>query len=247
MLTELGLSQTDKKRLTNALKYILPETRSMRREVDGQMKNVYISLEIKQPFELVGEEKGAKQISYRKDTNIENMKRAIECLEEELKVVQDQIVQQFDSGVGLHFNFVELLFERQKMSTADINKYRDGLEHLLENEIVRLAESSDPHVLQAYEKAKLVKEIETFANMLALGVRTDTDLKLDGVFLSLTTNLREQCPLLYDIVERVFLTKSAGSVHKGIRENSASHAIAILMSLRSPKINNDFKILFTFM
>ena len=190
MLTELGLSQTDKKRLTSALKDIFPETRKVRREVDGQMKNAYISLKFKQPFELVREEKGAKQILYRKDTNIENMKRAIERLEEELKVVQDQIAQQFDSGVGLQINFVRLLFERQKMLTADINKYKDGLERLLEKEIVRLRESSDPHVLQAYEKAKLVKEIETFANMLALGASTDIDLKLDGVFLSLTTNER---------------------------------------------------------
>ena len=54
-------------------------------------------------------------------------------------------------------------------------------------------------------------------------------------------------PLLYDIVEHIFLTKSAGSVHEGIRVNSVSHATAILMSLRSQKITNDFKILFTYM
>ena len=42
MLTELGLSQTDKTRLINALKDIFPETKKVRREVDGQMKNAYI-------------------------------------------------------------------------------------------------------------------------------------------------------------------------------------------------------------
>ena len=82
--------------------------------------------------------------------------------------------------------------------------------------------------------------------MLNLGLSTNTEIEIDGsLFSTLSTSLHEECPLLFEIVECLLLTSSSGKLQTGRRIHSASHALAILCSLSSQKITNDFKILFT--
>ena len=77
-------------------------------------------------------------------------------------------------------------------------------------------------------------------------VSQQTEIHIDGsLFANLSTSLTEECPLLFEVVEHLFLISSGGKVQTGRRVNSASHALAILCSLSSQKITNYFKILFT--
>ena len=62
------------------------------------------------------------------------------------------------------------------------------------------------------------------------------------MFPSLCSSLRNNCPLLYDIVEKLLLTRQDGKIQGGIRVHSA---LAILSSLRSQKLKNEFKLLFS--
>ena len=57
--------------------------------------------------------------------------------------------------------------------------------------------------------------------------------------------LRDKCPLIYNIVETLLLIKDDQSVQSQQRVRSATHALAILVSLRNQKIQNNFKLMFT--
>ena len=110
----------------------------------------------------------------------------------------------------------------------------------------KLAEGQDRHNISDTLKQDIVSEMEKFKKLLHLGFKTDTEFQIDGsLFSYLTTLLTEECPLLFEVVEHLFLISSgekAEKVQTGRRINSASHALALLYSLRS---TNDFKILNT--
>ena len=72
-----------------------------------------------------------------------------------------------------------------------------------------------------------------FIDMLNLGLKESLDLNLDNIFNTLTSNVEKKCPLMYQIVEQLFLVKpSALEIQKG-RVKSALHALTILVSLKS--------------
>ena len=78
-------------------------------------------------------------------------------------------------------------------------------------------------------------------------MRAETDIDLKGsVFADLSKKLKDQCPLTDEILENLFLTTKEGkTVSSGKRVHSATHALAILCSLKSQLMTNDFKTLFT--
>lgn len=57
--------------------------------------------------------------------------------------------------------------------------------------------------------------------------------------------MRENCPLLFDVLDTLFLHKEDGRPVSENRVKSAVHALSLLVSLKSQKIKNDFKIIFT--
>ena len=72
--------------------------------------------------------------------------------------------------------------------------------------------------------------------------------ELSSLLSSLPQDLQSKCSLMYHIVESLLLTKADGSVHEGsLRALCASHALALLVGLRSQKLENNFKQLFTFL
>ena len=68
---------------------------------------------------------------------------------------------------------------------------------------------------------------------------------VSGVFSTLPVNTREQCPLLFKVLDTLVLHKTDGREVSEMRVRSAVHSLSILVSLKSQKIQNDFKILLT--
>ena len=64
-----------------------------------------------------------------------------------------------------------------------------------------LAKSKDPEHLCSEEIFELQKEMNIFIDMLNLGLKESLDLNLDNIFNTLTSNVEEKCPLVYQIVE----------------------------------------------
>ena len=136
--------------------------------------------------------------------------------------------------------------DRQKKVNNDLSKYTDGLVGVYEKEIQKLIEQKQVRQLSQTLKDDISSEVEMFKTMLNLELTTKTEIEIDGsLFSTLSSKLSEDCPLLFEIVESLLLVSSDGNKKTGRRVHSASHAFAILFSLRSQKITNDFKILFT--
>jgi hypothetical protein len=72
-----------------------------------------------------------------------------------------------------------------------------------------------------------------------------TEGDVSGIFSSLASNVRDNCPLLYNIPDNLLLHKSGGRAVSEIRIKSAVLSLAILISLQRQKIQNDFKLMFT--
>ena len=143
-------------------------------------------------------------------------------------------------------NYLKLFFERQKVINRDISKFTDGLVKIYEQEVEKLMERNQAFRLSEALKKDISDEVAHFKTMLNLGLNTKTEIQIDGsLFSNLSTSLLKDCPLLFEIVKCLLLTSSSGNVQTGRRVHSASHALAILCSLSSQMITNNFKILFT--
>ena len=72
--------------------------------------------------------------------------------------------------------------------------------------------------------------------MLNLGFTTETEIHIDGsLFANLSTSVIEECPLLFEVVEHLFLILSGGKVQTGGRVNSASHGSCNIMQFEQSK------------
>ena len=65
------------------------------------------------------------------------------------------------------------------------------------------------------------------------------------MFSPLTNDLCQNCPLLFNVLDTIFLQKRDHREVAERRVRSAVHSLAILRSLKSQKIPNDFKLMFT--
>ena len=242
VLHTLGLNNNDRSRLTKAISRVFPGVQLKRRilALGKERENVYYNIK-KKSFDLCDDEK--QKIVFPENSPVV----AIGRLQEEQHVIQDEIDKELEREEhNCNVNSIKLLFERQKKNAKEINKYTDGLNTMYEKEMGKLAESQDRHKISDTLKQDIFSEMEKFKKLLNLGFKTDSEVQIDGsLFSNLSTSLTEECPLLFEVVEQLFLISSGGKVQTGRRINSPSHALALLCSLSSQKITNDFKILFT--
>ena len=116
-------------------------------------------------------------------------------------------------------------------------------------ELGRLTKTAESGKLSVVESIELEKEINLITSILNFNMDdVEKDIKYEELHSNLTnlpSNLKDRCPLVYSIVETLLLTKADHSVHGDRRTLSAMHALAILLSLRSQKIQNNFKLMFT--
>ena len=126
-----------------------------------------------------------------------------------------------------------------------MEEFHDILTGLFEREAARLSAKQSQHGSLHSEEAKILnEEIEKCVQFL--NTKLESRSQFDGIFNELTGTVEHNCPLLYSILGTI-LQYDATTAAKYTRVKSAVHAIAILISLRSQKIKNDFKVMFTFL
>ena len=118
--------------------------------------------------------------------------------------------------------------------------FQKEIDHLLQNQ-------SQCETLCAVEKAKLDKELSHFLGYINIDLssKLPSEIQFANMFVSLTSSVKENCPLLFNILDALLLHKKDGRKISETRTMSAVHALAILISLKSQKIPNDFKLMFT--
>ena len=245
IISTLGLETDDSKRLSIAVKEAFPESVKVRRRLSGSQEKreiVYNNIKIRSSVTIHSEE---QRVLFPETSPIDNIKRAVERLHNEQVVIQTQIQNETQKiNDDWNTNYIRLLLERLKAVNADIQKYTDRLPNLYEKELAQFVHSQKE--LSVKSKREIQTEVQEFEKTLKSGLRTETEIKIDGtLFANLSQTMREQCPLIYEIVETLLLTTSEGRIATGRRVHRASHALAILCSLKSQRLSNDFKLLFT--
>ena len=97
-------------------------------------------------------------------------------------------------------------------------------------------------ILCSKYKDELNNELKTFISYLNIGLETDNfeEVNFLNKFSSLPDNVRDNCPLLFDVLNTLFLHKE--DVHSIL---VVLCTLSLLVSLWSQKIKNDFKLAFT--
>ena len=160
-------------------------------------------------------------LSIEENSEIANIKQLIAGVSSEL----DSVVQRLDhqlTGAEIQRDVVRALVDKMKFSDFFY---------------------TSPTV----KPAQLNEKIGTFIIVLNIGLETQdlSDIDVDGIFSALRTYTRERCPVLFDVLDTLLLHKADGRDVSEMRVRSAVHSLAILVNLRSQKIQNDLKVMFT--
>ena len=242
MLQTLDLKPSDASRLSRAISKEFPDVQSIRLGSGTAREHIYCNIQKRCSLSSDSEK---PKIVFAENSAVDNIKKAIERLQKEQVCIHEEMEKETEKE-ELNNDYMRVLLDRQKKINNDLNKFTDGLIGVYEKEIEKLIEQNQVHRLSETLKANISSEVETFKTMLNIGLTTKTEVEIDGsLFFTLSTLLKKDCPLLFEIVESLLLTSTDGGVKTGRRVHSVSHALAILCSLRSQKITNDFKILFT--
>ena len=240
----LQLDSSQKALATNAMFEAFPKCLVSRKGTGTERVSVYRNVARKQSFTLSLNE---PSLSLEETSEIANLKQLIANESAEL----DSIIQRLDqqlSAAEIQRDVVLALVDMQRKLQVRIQELSGTLEMLYENEVQRLLQNqSSCEALCANDKAKLNDEIGTFISFINIGLETEDTSEIDiyGVFNALPANVRERCPLLFDVLDTLLLHKADGRDVSEMRVKSAVHSLAILISLKSQRIQNDIKVMFT--
>ena len=121
-----------------------------------------------------------------------------------------------------------MLLTRQHSLNIQINQYRTALEKIYEEELNKLIEEKKAGQLNVNETKQLQDEIDKLKASFDFELESPEnqlkDLDLQSRLRELPENLQEECPLIYNIIEGLLISKSDGTAHVGMRVRSAVHA-----------------------
>jgi hypothetical protein len=237
----LHLEESQKILATNNMKRVFPSVLVSRRRKDGI--TVYKNVARKCSFKIDANE---SSLSLYETSEIENIKQVISSVSAELEIVTERLNKHL-SAAQIDRDVVRTLLEWQQKLNARIQELSAIRESIYEKEIQRLlCHQTQCESLCANDKDKLNEEIHTFIGFLNIGLEKNLDqIDFHSIFNELPSNVKEKCPILYDVMDTLFLHKKDGRDISKLRVKSAVHSLAILVSLKSQKIQNDFKIMLT--
>ena len=240
----LQLDESQKTQATNAVKEAFGKSLVSRRGTGKERVTVYKNVTRNFSFSLSKEE---SSLSFEENSEIANIKQVIASVSMELDAVAQRLDDQL-SAAAVQKDTVRALVDMQRKLQIRIQELTSTLERLYEKEVQRLLHrQSQCEALCANDKSQLNEEIGTFISFLNIGIESQnlSDIDISGLFSSLPTHLRERCPLLFDVLDTLLLHKADGRDVSEMRVRSAVHSLAILVSLKSQKIQNDLKVMFT--
>ena len=248
----LNVDTSAKRHVTNLVKMVFPEVTAQRRSSSGVTTYHYNGLAqnivLTSPISTHISSPVQKELSACELPQIRKLKDKIREKETEMAVIdrklENELVSEHPDKEQLH-----VFFKKQHTLVSERNVLQDALERIYEEELNRLTELRDSRQLRTMESEELNNEINFFTSILDFGFHSiDEDIKYDAIhqkLQKLPDDMRDKCPLIYNIVETLLLTKDDQSVQSQQRVRSATHALAILVSLRNQKIQNNFKLMFT--
>lgn len=241
VLEVLQLDKSQKVLATNAMKQAFPKTLVYRKRKD--QVSIYKNVSRKCSFNLSPNE---PSLLLHENSAIRNIKQVIASVSAELDVVTERLNSQL-CVADIQLDVVRALVDMQCKLQLRIQELSSILESIFEKELQQLLHhQTQCESLCSNDKDKLNEEIEAFIGFLDIGIETKSfeEINFNAIFNSLPSNLRERCPLLYDVLDALLLNRNDGRKVSEMRVKSAVHALSILVSLKSQKIQNDFKILF---
>ena len=162
----------------------------------------------------------------------------------ELSLVNAKIDEKLCGNVEVQSAILKAHLSKQTNLQKRVEELQDILVKLLQKEVSRLsAEQSQCTMLNSAEAQKLNEEIDVFVQYLDTNIQKRCEF--NSIFAGLTENVEKNCPLLFNIIDTILLYRDAETASAKTRVKSAVHAIAVLISLKSQKIKNDFKVMFT--
>ncbi|XP_028401159.1 uncharacterized protein LOC114524217 [Dendronephthya gigantea] len=146
-------------------------------------------------------------LSLQESSEIKNIKEVIASVSAELELVNQHLEKELsDDNINRDAvrTLVDMLFVRiQELSNIRENVYEKEIQQLLQHQ-------KECERLCANDKKKLNEEMQTFIGFLNIGLETSLDqINFDSIFNDLPSNVRERCPILYDVLDTLFLNKSS--------------------------------------
>lgn len=243
ILELLQLDESQKVQATNAIKQAFPKSIVIRKRAGKERVSMYRNVARK----CISASSSNSHLSFKGSSEITNLKQVIASVSNELDDVTQRIEYQLAGG-EIKKDVVRVLFDMQRKLQLKLQQLSSDLEKLYENDIQRLLDyPSQCQALCSTDKDRLNDELETFITFLNIGIETESleDINFHDIFTSLPNNLRDNCPLLFNVLNTLFLHKAGGRNVSEKRVKSAVGSLALLVSLRSQKIKNDLKIMFT--
>ena len=249
VLEVLGLDEFHKIQATNAIKKAFPGTDVTRKGSRNNRVVYYKDIGHKSYLHATHAEpvEGHLAISsgiLNESSEIENINKLISTVKKELSLVNSRIDEKLCSNVEIQSDVLKAHLSTQANLQKRLEELHDILVKLLQKEVSRLSdEQSQCTMLGSAEARKLNEEIDIFVQYLNTNIQKRCEF--NSMFAGLTENVEKNCPLLFNIIDTILLHRDVETASAKIRVKSAVHAIAILISLRSQKIKNDFKVIFT--
>ena len=249
----LHLNTYQKVQATNAIKQAFPKAELVRKGSRSERVTFYKDISHKTSLTLqessnVLSSPGVASLSDVSDSpEVENIKKLIADTSSELESVNKKLDDHI-SGEKLQKDMVKTLLRMQTALQARVQELQDCSIRLMQKEVNRLVQQKSAcKTLCAHEVEQLNKELDTFIKYLNINMQSKNLSEEDftGIFSSLACNVRDTCPLLYSILDNLLLHTGGGRNVSEIRVKGAVHSLAILISLRNQKIQNDFKLIFT--
>ena len=244
----LNLSDSEKKHVTKLVKTTFPNVSTTRKTVSGHSTKLYVGLRRKISFPSSFESQGSPdQLIFYDIPEVKKLKDHFEDLNKELADTDAIMERELNSETTKET--ILLLFQRQSIIMRTKESLHNALERLYEEEMQKLLTNVKRGEISCAESEELDNEIIKFTTLLDFDMENvDKDIHFEKVHLklsSLPNDLKEKCPLIYNIAETLLLTKSDQTVQSDRRVRSAMHALAILLSQRNQKLQNNFKLMFT--
>ena len=238
----LQLNSYQKIQATNAVKSAFPNSTVIRKGTGADRIQLYKNI-CSKSFSVPISTSNVPSFELNESPEIANIKALVCSAASEL----DSARKNVDEGTS---HVVKALLHKQLEAHSKLQELNDLLTSLLQKAINQLTlKQSQCEDLCTFEVDQLQKEINVLSSFLntELGSKTLTECDLTGCFSKLTSDVKENCPLLFNVLCNIFLHKTDGRPVSEFRVKSAVHALAILVSLRSQKLANDFKLMFTYL
>lgn len=252
ILEILELNTFQKRQATNAVKQAFPNSVILRKGSGKDRVTFYKNIALKSVTipsnsEPTSTETSVFSLPQNDSPEITNLKELIQTALCELECEKKKL-DEYLSTTEIQNDAVKVFLLRQNKLQERVQELQNSLTALLQKEVNRLIENqSKCETLCAHETIQLNDEITVFIKYLNRNIESKTLSGDDfsGMFSSITNDLRQNCPLLFNILDTILLQKRDQREVSERRVKRAVHSLAILLSLKSQKIPNDFKLMFT--